>query len=110
MRAANQPRLFQRLSRASYARRNVVRPSRPASGNRALAARLPARLDSREAIVAIGMGYVGLPMAIAADAAGFQVIGFDIDPAKVMGAAIQRASLSWPGRSTPLRLSGSSSG
>ncbi len=31
----------------------------------------------------IGLGYVGLPLARAACAKGFQVIGFDIDPAKV---------------------------
>jgi len=31
----------------------------------------------------IGMGYVGLPLALAAGGAGFTVLGFDIDPAKV---------------------------
>lgn len=29
------------------------------------------------------MGYVGLPLALAFDGAGFRVLGFDIDPAKV---------------------------
>jgi len=61
----------------------------------ALAARLAARLDAREAVIAIiGMGYVGLPLAIAAAAAGFQVIGFDIDPAKVTGLNAGRSHLS----------------
>ena len=61
----------------------------------ALAARLAARLDAREAVIAIiGMGYVGLPLAIAAAAAGFQVIGFDIDPAKVTGLNVGRSHLS----------------
>jgi UDP-N-acetyl-D-glucosamine dehydrogenase len=31
----------------------------------------------------IGMGYVGLPLAVAAWRAGFSVVGFDIDPAKI---------------------------
>ncbi|MGE0846512.1 MAG: NAD(P)-binding domain-containing protein, partial [Flavobacteriaceae bacterium] len=31
----------------------------------------------------IGMGYVGLPLAVAAHEAGFPVIGFDIDKARV---------------------------
>jgi UDP-N-acetyl-D-mannosaminuronate dehydrogenase len=31
----------------------------------------------------IGLRYVGLPLAIACRSAGFPVIGFDIDPAKV---------------------------
>lgn len=32
----------------------------------------------------IGLGYVGLPLAIAAARAGFSVTGFDIDPAKIV--------------------------
>ena len=41
------------------------------------------RLESGQAIVAvIGLGYVGIPLALAACAAGYRVIGFDIDPAK----------------------------
>ena len=42
------------------------------------------RLESHAATVGIiGLGYVGLPLAIACRSAGFSVIGFDIDPAKV---------------------------
>jgi UDP-N-acetyl-D-glucosamine dehydrogenase len=42
------------------------------------------RLESHAATVGIiGLGYVGLPLAIACRSAGFPVIGFDIDPAKV---------------------------
>jgi UDP-N-acetyl-D-glucosamine dehydrogenase len=42
------------------------------------------RLSGRTATVGIvGMGYVGLPLAIAAQRAGFGVIGFDIDQDKV---------------------------
>ncbi|XWN29047.1 MAG: nucleotide sugar dehydrogenase [Devosia sp.] len=41
------------------------------------------RIEDRSARVAvIGLGYVGLPLAIAIQAAGFCVVGFDIDPKK----------------------------
>lgn len=60
-----------------------------------LGAQLATRIDSREAVIAIvGMGYVGLPLAIAASNAGFQVIGFDIDRAKVEGLNAGRSHLS----------------
>jgi UDP-N-acetyl-D-glucosamine dehydrogenase len=36
----------------------------------------------------IGQGYVGLPLALVFQEAGFRVTGFDVDPAKV--AAISR--------------------
>lgn len=49
-----------------------------------LAKTLRERLSGRTATVGIvGMGYVGLPLAIAAQRAGFSVIGFDIDQEKV---------------------------
>ena len=39
---------------------------------------------SRKAVLGVvGMGYVGLPLALAAAAAKYRVIGFDIDPKKV---------------------------
>ena len=42
------------------------------------------RIDSRNYTVGIvGMGYVGLPLALAALKAGFRVIGFDVDAARV---------------------------
>jgi UDP-N-acetyl-D-glucosamine dehydrogenase len=42
------------------------------------------RVRNREARVGvIGLGYVGLPLAIAFDRAGFPVLGFDTDPTKV---------------------------
>src|SRR5512133_1853796 len=45
---------------------------------------LKARIDSGEARVAIvGMGYVGLPLALAFAERGFPVVGFDVDPLKV---------------------------
>ena len=46
--------------------------------------RLSAALAARTATVGIcGMGYVGLPLAMAAWEAGFPVMAFDIDPEKI---------------------------
>ncbi len=45
---------------------------------------LGARIDSREArIGVVGLGYVGLPLAVEFAKAGFQVTGFDLDSEKV---------------------------
>ncbi len=45
---------------------------------------LLARLKSREAVIGIvGLGYVGLPLMLRYIAAGFRVLGFDIDAHKV---------------------------
>jgi UDP-N-acetyl-D-glucosamine dehydrogenase len=42
------------------------------------------RIKNREAVVGIiGQGYVGLPLALTFVEAGFRVVGFDLDPAKV---------------------------
>jgi UDP-N-acetyl-D-glucosamine dehydrogenase len=42
------------------------------------------RFQRRDAIVGIvGLGYIGLPLALAAYAAGFRVIGFDINASRV---------------------------
>lgn len=46
--------------------------------------RLLTRVQATEAIIGIiGMGYVGLPLAMAFSGAGRQVMAFDLDPAKV---------------------------
>ncbi|MEO1092778.1 MAG: nucleotide sugar dehydrogenase [Pseudomonadota bacterium] len=46
--------------------------------------RLQQRLADRSAVVAVlGLGYVGLPLALLYAEAGFDVIGFDVDDAKV---------------------------
>lgn len=42
---------------------------------------------SHQRVVVIGQGYVGLPVAVAAAEAGFTVIGFDLDVAKVASIA-----------------------
>ncbi|HVB22708.1 MAG TPA: nucleotide sugar dehydrogenase [Ktedonobacteraceae bacterium] len=45
---------------------------------------LLARIEQRNAVVGvIGLGYVGLPLAVAFAQAGFQVIGFDVDSERV---------------------------
>ena len=44
------------------------------------------RIDNRASTVGIiGMGYVGLPLAVAAFDAGFRIVGFDVDPDKISG-------------------------
>jgi UDP-N-acetyl-D-glucosamine dehydrogenase len=41
------------------------------------------RIESKHAVVGVvGLGYVGLPLVLLFEEAGFPVIGFDIDPAK----------------------------
>ena len=48
------------------------------------AAALRAAIDHRAALVGIlGLGYVGLPLALVFAERGFRVLGFDIDPQKV---------------------------
>ncbi|MDQ2649629.1 MAG: nucleotide sugar dehydrogenase [Actinomycetota bacterium] len=55
----------------------------PVAGAPALAPLLE-RIEGRTAVVAVvGLGYVGLPLALAADGAGFPTIGFDVDPDRV---------------------------
>jgi UDP-N-acetyl-D-glucosamine dehydrogenase len=49
-----------------------------------LADQLLSRIELRTARVAIiGLGYVGLPLAETFTSAGYQVVGFDVDPEKV---------------------------
>ncbi|MFW6183139.1 MAG: nucleotide sugar dehydrogenase [Chloroflexota bacterium] len=52
--------------------------------NKDLKQQLLARIENREAQVGIvGLGYVGLPLAVAFAQAGFRVIGVDVDERKV---------------------------
>jgi UDP-N-acetyl-D-glucosamine dehydrogenase len=54
-----------------------------------LASQLLSKIRSHDAVVGIiGLGYVGLPLALAFAEKGFRVLGFDVDPDKV--AAIAR--------------------
>jgi UDP-N-acetyl-D-glucosamine dehydrogenase len=61
-------------------------------------------LDERSARVGVlGLGYVGLPLAMAIATGGYRVLGFDIDPAKV--AELNKGS-SYIGAVTSEELSG----
>ena len=60
--------------------------------------RLAERLERADALVCVmGLGYVGLPLAGALHEAGFGVLGFDTDPAKIdalkAGREVARAPL-----------------
>src|SRR5690625_4374628 len=42
------------------------------------------KLNTKTAVIGVvGLGYVGLPLAVENAKAGYQVIGFDVDPEKV---------------------------
>ncbi len=46
--------------------------------------KLVERIKSRKAVIGIvGLGYVGLPLAVEFGKAGFKVVGIDVDPARV---------------------------
>ena len=48
------------------------------------AAALRAKIDNQDALVGIiGLGYVGLPLALAFAESGFKVLGFDVDQTKI---------------------------
>lgn len=56
-----------------------------------VAAQLAARIEAKSAVIGIiGLGYVGLPLALVAVEAGFPVIGFDINPRRVAEIAAGR--------------------
>jgi UDP-N-acetyl-D-glucosamine dehydrogenase len=47
---------------------------------------LLSRIESRDALIGVvGMGYVGLPLAVAFGETGFSVLGFDVDEEVVRG-------------------------
>lgn len=49
-------------------------------------------------VVVLGLGYVGLPIALAAAAAGHTVTGYDLDPAAARGAEAAASGLGGMGR------------
>lgn len=52
------------------------------------ARRLQQKMEDRTLVLGvIGLGYVGLPLSLTFHKAGFQVLGFDIDPAKIEALA-----------------------
>jgi UDP-N-acetyl-D-glucosamine dehydrogenase len=49
-----------------------------------VAAELLSKIENKTACVSVvGMGYVGLPLAVAVFEAGYSVLGFDVDPNKI---------------------------
>ncbi len=48
---------------------------------------------SSQRVVVIGQGYVGLPVAMRAVEVGFDVVGFDVDEAKIEGMAAGRSHI-----------------
>ena len=49
-----------------------------------VAAELTSKIENKTACIGIvGMGYVGLPLAVAVFDAGYEVLGFDVDPNKI---------------------------
>lgn len=56
------------------------------------AEKLAAKFEKRMALVGVvGLGYVGLPLAMAFAGKGFQVLGFDVDPVKIGAVAEGRS-------------------
>ena len=59
---------------------------------RNLANELERKIKNREAeIGVIGLGYVGLPLAVEFAEVGFRVTGVDLDPAKISGIRAGRS-------------------
>ncbi|MEM7171157.1 MAG: nucleotide sugar dehydrogenase [Pseudomonadota bacterium] len=53
---------------------------------------LAEKIAGRDAVVAVlGLGYVGLPLALAFNCGGFSVLGFDIDPEKLAALTAGRS-------------------
>lgn len=60
-----------------------MRDSQVNSGNHTRYQDLVARISAKQVVVGIvGMGYVGLPLAVAFGGVSVRVLGFDVDPAK----------------------------
>ena len=76
--------------------------------NTAVADALLKRIRNHEASVGIiGMGYVGLPLALALVERGFKVVGFDVDETKVrklklLGFMRFNPGQGWGGHCIPL--------
>lgn len=50
-----------------------------------VASELSVKLENRTAVIGVvGLGYVGIPLSLRFSEVGFRVLGFDIDPGKVM--------------------------
>jgi UDP-N-acetyl-D-glucosamine dehydrogenase len=66
----------------------------PPLPDRSAAASLARRLHARTATVAVvGLGHVGLPLALATAGAGFRTLGLDSDPARIAGLSAGESPL-----------------
>src|SRR6187549_1497517 len=71
---------LEQSSSVAYAPRHKIEGGSPSVNDASLERKLRAR-SARIAI--IGLGYAGLPMAVELAGAGFPIVGFDVDAAKV---------------------------
>jgi UDP-N-acetyl-D-glucosamine dehydrogenase len=77
----------------------------PAAGP---AAELLAKIETRTAVIGIvGLGYVGLPLARAVHRAGYPVLGYDVDPAKITALEAGRTYLEHLGEELSRELAAS---
>jgi len=58
----------------------MASPTAPSASERSLLARFAARSAT---VGVVGLGYVGLPLVRAMHGAGYTVVGYDVDPAKI---------------------------
>lgn len=74
--------------------RQVQLPTQKEDQTMSIANSLIARAQSREITFGIvGLGYVGLPLAIELSRAGFRVMGYDVSPRVVEGLNAGRSHL-----------------
>jgi UDP-N-acetyl-D-glucosamine dehydrogenase len=84
--------LPKRRAREVPGRAAEAAPAIPLPGERELL--LAARIAERQAVIAVvGLGHVGLPLALAAGRAGFRTIAFDIDQARIAAVASGRSPM-----------------
>ncbi|HSM66082.1 MAG TPA: nucleotide sugar dehydrogenase, partial [Ilumatobacteraceae bacterium] len=50
-------------------------------------------MTGAQTVVVVGQGYVGLPLAMRAVEVGFDVVGFDLDEAKISGLRVGRSHI-----------------
>ena len=71
-------------------------------------AELVGRFEAGQAVIGVvGLGYVGLPLVRAMHAAGYAVVGYDVDPAKIEALRAGRAYLKHLGEDLPRALAAS---
>ncbi len=80
------------LTQVHHLSTTVPAPSPPPGTAPAPLTHLRGRIDDRLANVAVvGLGYVGLPVLVAAGAEGFGLVGVDVDPTKIRSLRERRS-------------------